>query len=341
MRNSISRILLGTPWMIALAAASLLLATVSAQPPGHESEVGVDPTDTTRLGGEFAKASPLRVFSAASVVAGASSSQLSVAVESGGSDVVAATPGETIRYEIVGLLSDDHNEGLALVGFDLHFTGGELQQADEPSGDPDSGCENPMIHFTKPWGITNPAGFGGTIINGDLIQVGGAQNTVNNTPDNAEFPIGTVLTGVAQPSGCGLAVLVTGSLAAPTTPGVYTLILENLFANVIREGETGFPFWTTQTARADTVTNLTVYVDAVPPVIGACCILGRCLVRDAEACVSDGGVFVGLDTTCGGDSDGDGVADACDHCPSTPPRTTVRANGCSPGVKQHDRNPKR
>ncbi|MCH7597412.1 MAG: hypothetical protein IID35_12755, partial [Planctomycetes bacterium] len=153
--------------------------------------------------------------------------------------------------------------------------------------------------------------------------------------------IGTVLTGVAQPSGCGPAILAAGSVTVPMTPGLYTLVLENLFANVIREGETGVPFWATQTARADTITNLTIYVDAVPPVIGACCTRGRCSVRDSETCTNIGGVFVGPGTDCGGDSDGDGVADVCDQCPSTPPHTIVRRNGCVPGIKTYDRDSKR
>jgi len=188
-------------------------------------------------------------------------SNLGVSVESEGSNSVIVAPGATVRYEVVGILSDDANEGLALVGFDLDFDGRDLTQADSPTGMPTGTCENPMINFTIPWGITNPAGYGGTVIGGDLIQVGGAQNTIKNTVDNAPFPIGEVLTGVAQPGGCGPALLVTGRLTAPAVDGTYTLALENLFANVIREGETGAgPFWATEAAGVGTITNLTIKV---------------------------------------------------------------------------------
>jgi hypothetical protein len=193
---------------------------------------------------------------------------LNVSVESAGSNLIVVAPGSVVSYSVIGLLGDDDNQGLALVGFDLDFDGGPLAQANEPTGDPNSGCENPMIHFDIPWGVTNPAGFGGTIIGGDLIQVGGGQNTINNSPDNpfcapncAPYPIGTVLPGVAQPAGCGPAVLVTGSLTAPIAPGMYSLALENLFANIITSSTTGIPFWQTQAAGVGTITNLTIVVE--------------------------------------------------------------------------------
>ena len=201
----------------------------------------------------------LRQWANAHAAVVAQPSNLSVSVESEGSNSVVVAPGAAVQYEVIGILSDDINEGLDLVGFDLDFDGGDLMQADTPTGDPNSGCENPMIHFTIPWGITNPAGYGGTIIGGDLIQVGGGQNTIKNTIP--PFPIGEVLTGVSQPGGCGPAVLVTGTLTAPAVYGTYTLALENLFANVIREGETGAgPFWATEAAGIGTITNLTIEV---------------------------------------------------------------------------------
>ncbi|MBI1825792.1 MAG: hypothetical protein HYR83_05345, partial [Planctomycetes bacterium] len=101
---------------------------------------------------------------------------------------------------------------------------------------------------------------------------GGGQNTIINTADNAPFPIGTaalgtpggVLTGVAKPGSCptatGELALATGSLTAPSTPGDYTLQLSDLFANVIKAGQTGTPFWATEAAGAGTITNLTIHV---------------------------------------------------------------------------------
>jgi hypothetical protein len=200
-----------------------------------------------------------------------STTLLHVSVESGGANEMTVAPGETVDYQVVGALSDDANQGLALFGFDLVFDGGDLPPADKPLGEPTPGCDNPMANFTIPWGINNPeepcppaCGFGGTIIGGDLIQLGGGQNTINNTPDNAPFPIGPVLTGVAQPSGCGPAVLVTGSLVAPDETGDYTLSLVELFANVIIEDTTGDPFWETATAGAGTIADLSISVSSEP-----------------------------------------------------------------------------
>jgi hypothetical protein len=263
----------------------------------------------------------------------AGTTSLNVSVQSGGSNSIAAAPGGLVHYQVMGLLSDDNNKGLALVGFDLDFDGGDLSQADNPTGDPNSGCENPMIHFTEPWGITNPAGFGGTVIHGDLIQVGGAQNTTNNTQPPA--PIGTVLLRVAQPSGCGPAVLVTGALTAPSVLGSYTLALENLFANVIRPDATGVPIWQTQAAGVGTVANLTILVGNVPEPEGACCLPsdGGCAMLTAAACGASGGAYGGDDSTCGADHDADGVADACDACPESNMADTIVINECDSGVE--------
>ena len=265
----------------------------------------------------------------------AGTTKLNVSVESGGSNSIAAVPGHVVNYQVVGQLSDDNNQGLALVGFDLDFDGGDLSQADNPTGDPNSGCENPMIHFTMPWGITNPAGFGGTVIHGDLIQVGGAQNTINNTPDIAPFPIGTVLLGVGQPSGCGPAVLVTGALTAPSVPGSYTLALENLFANIITADATGVPFWRTQAAGVGTVVNLTIFVGNAPEPEGACCLPsdGGCAMMTAAACGASGGTYGGDDSTCEADHDADGVADECDACPESSMADTVVIDECDSGVE--------
>ena len=265
----------------------------------------------------------------------AGTTKLNVRVGSGGSKSFATVPGGLVNYQVIGLLSDDDNQGLALVGFDLDFDGGDLSQADTPMGDPDSGCENPMIHFTKPWGITNPAGFGGTIINGDLIQVGGGQNTFNNTPDNAPFPIGAVLLGVAQPSGCGPALLVTGALTAPSVPGLYTLALENLFANIITADATGDYFWTTRAAGVGTVVNLTIVVGNAPEPEGACCLPsgGGCAMMTAPACGASNGIYGGDHSTCEADHYADGVADLCDACPKSNTADTVVIDECNSGVE--------
>ena len=154
-----------------------------------------------------------------------------------------------MNYAVIGELTDILNEGLAAAVFDLSFDGGNLAQADAPAaGD--------MLHFTNPQGLSNPDGFGGTVVSGDLIQIGGAQNTFNNV-FTTELS-GAVMTGVAwlgQPEN-----LVTGSLKAPVVPGTYTLSLSNLAANVIKQGETGAVFWAVEEAGVGSIDNLTITV---------------------------------------------------------------------------------
>ncbi len=235
---------LGRPGPVATAAISAreIFAIVSESPMGTELDWVAD------------------VLAGSSVTA----SELQVSVRASGSNRIVVAPGDDVRYEVFGLLSDDANEGLALVGFDLVFDGGDLTPADQPRGVPTPGCDNPMANFTVPWGITNPVGFGGTVIEGDLIQVGGGQNTINNTPDNAPFPIGPVLPGVAKPSACGPAVLVTGRLTVPDVPGLYTLSAMNIFANVIVEGESGERYWATAAAGIGVVDDLVIVVAQTP-----------------------------------------------------------------------------
>jgi hypothetical protein len=185
--------------------------------------------------------------------ASASATNLNVRVQSGGSSNVTVPPGATVSWAVVGELSDNLNAGLALFSVDLSWSGGPLA----PASNPTSG---PMLNFTRPAGLTNPAGFGGTVIGGQLRQVGGAQNTIKNT--FAPFPLGTVVTGIAAQG--APVTLATGQLTAPVTPGSYTLTASGLVANVIRQGETGTPFWHVDRANAGTVQSLVVQVS--PPV---------------------------------------------------------------------------
>ncbi len=159
-----------------------------------------------------------------------------------GTNAITVHPGDTVNYKIVGELSNDPNEGLALIGLSLDFDLADLTPADAPS-------TNPMLNFVIPAGITNPAGFGGTVIGGNLIQIGGAQNTIKNTIGNAPFPIGTVIMGVAK---FGTPVTIaTGSLTIPlgTADGPHHLNASDVFANVIKAGEVGDnPFLATEAA---------------------------------------------------------------------------------------------
>lgn len=172
---------------------------------------------------------------------------LDVQIISYGGNSVLVGPGENVAYEVSGLLSDANNEGLAGFAFDLSFDGGDLTPATVPSN---------MESFAGPQGYNNPAGFGGTVVNGDLIQVGGGQNTMNFAgPDG---PAGTVTSGIGQST----SILATGTFVAPTTPGTYTLSLSNLNAATINAGQAGMPVWRCEPALPGTITNLTVVVCA-------------------------------------------------------------------------------
>jgi hypothetical protein len=187
-------------------------------------------------------------------------------------------PGEQVNYEIEGILSPSTGHmGLALVGFNLNYNGGSLPPCNTPVA-PDL-----MANFVKPNGITNPDGYGGTIgATGELLQVGGGQNTIKNTPEFADFPIGNVQTGIAQNTPV---ILATGSLTAPQQGGPYTLVLSQLFANVIEQGQTGNEdFWVTKAAQAGTIQNLTINV------ITACA--ASTFASSSPVSVAHGGAYV-------------------------------------------------
>jgi hypothetical protein len=204
---------------------------------------------------------------AGAVAAPAMAANLNITIKSGGSASVNVAPGATVNFTIEGTLSSGaDNEGLALIGGDLHFTGGGLAaNTIVPPTCPDPSviqtCATAMSAFVKDCGVTNPAGFKGTLMpNGDLVQWGGAMNTIKNDNDNqalpcypncAPFPIGNPLLHVAEPGpgNCGTTVLATGSVVAPNTPNQYKLQVINGFANVIKTGETlADPFLETEAA---------------------------------------------------------------------------------------------
>jgi hypothetical protein len=197
-------------------------------------------------------------------------SDLDMSVTSGGSGTVTVVPcGGTVAYEVVGVLSDSNNLGLAGFVSGLSSTGGALAPADAPVADP-------MLSFASPAGMTAPGGFGGTVVDGRLVWVGGAQNTLNNTPDNAPAPIGTVITGVAHTE----QLLVTGSLTAPVEPGTYTLTVSNLAATVIVGDDQATGYWVVEPAGAGTIEALTVEVPrAEPPATAS---------NDGPACGAEG-----------------------------------------------------
>ena len=57
----------------------------------------------------------------------------------------------------------------------------------------------------------------------------------------------------------------TGQLTAPLAPGFYSLTASNVVANVIRQGETGDPFWRVERTTPGNMTFLIVQVAADAP----------------------------------------------------------------------------
>lgn len=180
----------------------------------------------------------------------AGSTSLHVSVRSGGNTVWVA-PNGIVRYEVRGILSNDQTQGLGMFSFDLSYDGGVLAPLEVP-------CGSAMDAFAMPAGATNPAGFGGTRIGGSLVQVGGAQNTIEQS--FAPYPNGDVVLNVAQ-YGSAMATLATGSLVAPATRGTYTVALTNVVANAITADATGSPFWKVQPVPQGLHRNLEIVVE--------------------------------------------------------------------------------
>lgn len=198
----------------------------------------------------FARRSTAVALCGSVLALSASASDFNVTVSSNGTSAVTVQPGDPVPYSIVGELSDNASQGLAMFAIDLAFDGGDLDQANAP-------VAGAMLNFASPLGINNPAGFNGTPIDGDLIQIGGAQNTINNM--FAPQPSGMVTTGVGLPG--SPEVLVTGMLTAPTAPGTYTLAVSNVMANAIDSATTGFPFWEVDAVEEGAITQLTITVE--------------------------------------------------------------------------------
>jgi hypothetical protein len=185
----------------------------------------------------------------------AQATDLNVRALAYGGTVANVAPGAAVTYTLEGELSNNASAGLALFAVDLSFTGGPLI----PVGVPVSA---PMNNFNTPKGFVNPTGFGGTLIGGILREIGGGQNTINNT--FSPTPNGTVILNLAQP-GSPL-TLASGQLTAPYVCGSYTLTPFNVQANVIDAGQGATPaFWKVSDGSAGTASALTVNVQALRP----------------------------------------------------------------------------
>lgn len=149
------------------------------------------------------------------------------------------SPGATVSWTISFTTSLGDNQGLALLSADL------VQDEDNPAFVdlvPAATVPVAMTNFSRPAGISNPGeanpatGYGGVqrgaVGARNLIQIGGGQNNF----------------GVAQPGGTGIAenasvtpgigqsgsvTLASGSFAAPSVEGDYTVSLANVVANTL------------------------------------------------------------------------------------------------------------
>ncbi|MCH7702665.1 MAG: hypothetical protein IID37_13355 [Planctomycetes bacterium] len=217
------------------------------------------------------------VIAGLAVASAAVAATVDVSVTSAGNATVTVAPGATVDFEIRAILdSDADNDGLAFFSVDLGMAGpdavnlGELATVIE--GD------EVMDNFSRNEGYDN--NYGGTPIGDNLVQIGGASNTIANDPDAEPFePFpgdgGFVPLGVGHSE----VVLAVGTVMMPMTEGTYTLSLSDVFANVITLGELG-PIFAVEAAVAGASSSLTIEVTA-----------------DAE---------------CEGDANGDGVVDPLD-----------------------------
>ncbi|MBN1510906.1 MAG: hypothetical protein JXB13_02740 [Phycisphaerae bacterium] len=130
----------------------------------------------------------------------------------------------TATLEVKALVTPTAGEGgLALFGFDL----------DVPAGVPlaSNQATTTLTSFVKNEGLTNPAGFGGTLSGATtLLQIGGGQNTINYTGTSPAYPTGTVVAGV------GLTEVTVATIVLDTSAlanGDHVFQISNGFANLI------------------------------------------------------------------------------------------------------------
>ncbi len=143
----------------------------------------------------------------------------------GDGDAAMVSGNAVVNVYIQGRIQGATDDGLALWGANLSdANGSDITGAvlDSPGGDIDQ--------FKKNLGLTNPAGYGGTAIGNNLIQIGGGQNTIGNAGPTL-FPVGTVATDVAN--GAAWVDLAVGTLDATGQSGDIVLTLDTGFANTL------------------------------------------------------------------------------------------------------------
>jgi len=184
----------------------------------------------------------------------ASAADLTLSIERTDCALAFSDTGAVYTFDVKGLLSDVGNRGLAAFGFDLTATK-DGAPFDITGAVVEAGAGIPT--FDDGVGLTNPAGFGGTPIGNDLIQIGGAQNTIDNGP-NPPYP--AVPTGTPDVT-VGLTEVVLATVTVTLgagDAGDYVFSVGNGFANVINPDEDGPVYAVTAVA---TVTGADLVAD--------------------------------------------------------------------------------
>ncbi len=138
--------------------------------------------------------------------------------------------GPAVEVNIQGRIQNATDFGLSLWSADLTdwpFGGQDITTLilDSPGGDIDQ--------FKRNLGLTNPSGYGGTPIDGDLVQIGGGQNTIGNTGPTL-FPVGTVVTNIAN--GSEWVTLATGTIDTNFQLADLQINIESAFASTLATG---------------------------------------------------------------------------------------------------------
>ncbi len=178
---------------------------VPAGSDGFDNIAGIPPT---RLSGE----------STASVTLGSTQSGLVV------------SPGDPIDWQILVEIDNADSRGLTA------FVGSLISDGSNPSQillSPAIATPSEMIGFDRPLGITNPppGGYRGTPASGNLLEIGGSQNTFGVVLATGLGEDIVVDEGIA--TGLGGQIIADGVFSAPAMGGSYLLRLERVFVNAL------------------------------------------------------------------------------------------------------------
>ncbi len=208
-------------------------------------------------------------------------------------------------FEIHGELTGDASAGLAGFSLDLRATlGGVPYELTEAVVQPPS--DNSMDWFALSPGVTNVAGYGGTLIAGKLVQIGGAQDTTGRSGQTSPVPVAlNVAVGAPQV----LARVTVELTQAPATGETYDFIVENFRGNVINPSQTGPIYAVTAMEPPSAATT------ASWTCVGACCQDETCVDNVSEGdCPFNAGYVCDVNAiyvlgTSGAGSCGNRVAD--------------------------------